>query len=184
MALGRLRAGSRDALFRTVSVIPAVHDYLARMRFITQPDYGNGVAVTPARQVDRRLAAGVGLALGQPRVSTPDGAESMLDDHLGDGWVLLALGDGAEAATLRAEPYWSGLEARRVRVTRGGASTNHAGFAATLIDRDGMLALAHLTTPHWVVVRPDRYVAAVFTAETELAVVEGLKPFVDPELKE
>ena len=183
MARGRLRAGSRDALFRLVSVIPAVHEYLARMRFITPPDYRNGVAVKPARQVDRRLAAWVGFALGQPRVSTPGGAESMLDDHLGDGWALLALGDRAATAPLRAEPYWTGLEARRVRVTRGGASTDEAGSVATLIDRDGMLALGDLTTPHWVVVRPDRYVAAVFTAATEQAVVEALKPFVDPELR-
>ncbi|MDF1477679.1 FAD-dependent monooxygenase [Leifsonia sp. H3M29-4] len=173
MAVGRVRAGARDALFRTVSVVPAVHEYLARMRFITPPDYRNGVAVPASRDIDRRLAAWVGFALGQPTVAAADGRTSPLDDHLGEGWALVELGGGAEASP--TDPYWAALGTQYVRLTREAAS------ASALHDTVGMLALPDLQQPHWVVVRPDRFVAAVFTRGSERAVIRALRAYVDPE---
>jgi 3-(3-hydroxy-phenyl)propionate hydroxylase len=182
MAVGGVRAGTRDALFRAVGVIPAVHDYLARMRFITPPDYRNGVAVPPSRRIDRRLAPWVGFALAQPNVVGSDGRTAPLDDHLGDGWALLRL-DGGPTPALDAgiDPYWAALGARRLRLTRTPSAVDAPGAEAAFVDVDGALAIEHLSTPHWVVVRPDRYVAAIFTAESEASVISALRPFVDPQ---
>lgn len=182
MAVGGVRAGIRDALFRAVGVIPAVHDYLARMRFITPPDYRNGVAVPPSRRVDRRLASWVGFALAQPNVVGSDGRTSLLDEHLGDGWALLRLDGGPiAAAAAGTDPYWAALGARRVRLTRAPSDAGDAGAEESFVDADGVLAIDLLATPHWVVVRPDRYVAAVFTAESEASVISALRPFIDPQ---
>jgi 3-(3-hydroxy-phenyl)propionate hydroxylase len=182
MAVGGVRAGTRDALFRAVGVIPAVHDYLARMRFITPPDYRNGVAVPPSRRVDRRLASWVGFALAQPNVVGPDGQTAPLDDHLGDGWAVLRLGGASTLAVAAGtDPYWAALGARRLHLTRTPSDAEGGISEATLVDVDGMLAIEHPATPHWVVVRPDRYVAAIFTADSEASVITALRSFVDPQ---
>ena len=179
MAVGAVKTNVRDIAFRTVSLIPAIHRYLGSMRFISPPDYRNGVAIKAGRDVDRRLAASVGFALSQPSVTGPDGATTPLDAHLGDGWSLLTL-EAVSPSAHRPDPFWSLLGARRLGLA--GTQVPPAGqdSAPLLLDARRVLAVPHLGKPHTLVVRPDRYVAAVFTDDSEQSVIQSLRSYVNP----
>ncbi|RAN79193.1 hypothetical protein B5P43_14775 [Bacillus sp. SRB_336] len=179
MAVGALRTNVRDVAFRTVSMIPAVHRYLGAMRFISPPDYRKGVAIKAGRDIDRRVAAWVGFALSQPSVRDREGSTSALDAHLGDGWSLLTLdAEGGRCAT--HNPFWSALDARRLHLAGKPPTSTEGARDPLLVDADRVLAVPGLAKPHTVVVRPDRYVAAVFTQESEQSVINQLRSYVDP----
>lgn len=180
MAIGGARTRVRDLAFRFVSIVPGVHRYLSQMRFITPPDYSNGVAVRPSG-VEKALAGWVGLALSQPTVADASGDQSGLDSHLGSGWAVLALGPAQGDAFSGLDPYWSGLQARQIRLLSRAAAAVAAG---DLVDRTGSLAGAvELAETHYVVVRPDKYVAAVFTVAGESRVIAALRQFDDPKVQ-
>lgn len=179
MAVGGFRTNLRDIAFRTVSLIPAVHRYLGSMRFITPPDYRNGVAIKSGRDVDRRVAAWVGLALSQPSVTDEDGVSAPLDAHLGSGWALITL-QARSARAVRGNQFWCSLGARRLRLAAHPPASPGNGNEPLLIDGGRVLAVSGLAKPHTVVVRPDRYVAAVFTEHSEQAVINKLRSYVDP----
>lgn len=179
MAVGALRTNVRDVVFRTVSLIPAVHRYLGSMRFITPPDYRNGVALKPGRDVDRRLAAWVGFALSQPEVTDQDGRTAPLDAHLGHGWSLLTL-EAESAPSTKPDPFWASLGAGRLRLAGIPDSRTEEEHAAPLLDVGRVLAVPGLAKPHTLVVRPDHYLAAVFTDESEQSVIHKLRSYVNP----
>lgn len=188
MATGTVRPWARDLAFRALSTVPAVHRYLAGMRFITPPDYRDGVAVPSAGELGPVLTGWVGKGLWQPPVSGPDGQVTGLDAALGDGWALLAIGPGADPFTGR-DRYWEAIGARLVRLLPAGAADAAAAEGGTtagatghleVVDRDGLLTgpAQSLVAPAYLVVRPDRYVAAVFQAPDESRVVAALREFV------
>jgi 3-(3-hydroxy-phenyl)propionate hydroxylase len=115
----------------------------------------------------------VGRALSQPRVQTATGERSGLDGHLGRGWALLELGAAGEVAR---EPFWTG--ARRVRLLP--RDEEYVG-GDDLVDITGSLVdPAHpLARPHVLLVRPDRYVAAVLTSTSAARVLAELRTYVD-----
>lgn len=152
------------------------------MRFITPPDYRNGVAIKAHRDIDRRLAAWVGRALSQPTVADEDGSVAPLDSHLGSGWALITVGAGS-TGTSGVSQFWSLLDARQIRLTGNSHVSRGNGDERLLVDTDEVLAVPGLGTTHTVVVRPDRYVAAVFTEHSEQAVINKLRSYVDPLLR-
>lgn len=181
MAVGAVRTNMRDIAFRAVSLIPAAHRYLGSMRFITPPDYRNGVAIKAERDVDKRVGAWVGFALSQPTVSDEQGSEAGLDAHLGSGWSLLTLqAEGTGAAVV--DPFWSELGVSRFRLTGKPSASATGAKEAQLVDAGRVLALPGLTKTHTVLVRPDRYVAAVFTEQSEPKVIDQLRSYVNPRL--
>ena len=165
----------RDAVFGLARLVPPAHAYLSSMRFITPPNYADGLTVAPAPDVDPALAAMVGTSLSQPTVADASGARTPLDHLLGPGWAVLHLGP---EGTIARDPYWNG--AARLRLCAAGA-TEASTRPDALIDPTGLLVdTAHpLSVAHAVVVRPDRYVAAVFTAGSERQVVDGLRSYLD-----
>ena len=171
MAVGTWKPRLRDAAFRALRLIRPVHRYLASMRFITPPDYRDGAAVEPASGVDARLRAMVGLALSQPEVALPGGGNEMLDRLLGDGWALIELGGGAEAA--RVSPFWLGIGASMIRLAAPGEPAGDR-----LVDPSGLLAQGGFSEPHFLLVRPDRYVAAAFTAASEAETIRALSTYL------
>jgi len=178
MARG-IAAIARDVVFTVAKLVPPVHNYLSSMRFITPPDYAAGVAVAPGRDVDRRLAGTVGKAMSQPQVETLEGVTSLLDEHLGTGWAILELGTAATGPVAR-DPFWG--EIPRVRLLPRGYHRSPEETGPTdLTDLAGAFVdpVHPLAEPHAVVVRPDRYVAAVFTAADEARVVAALRNYVD-----
>ncbi|HEY3465481.1 MAG TPA: FAD-dependent monooxygenase [Amycolatopsis sp.] len=159
----------RDAVVRTVSLVPRVREFLANMRFIAPPDYTAGVSVA-ARGVTFGTVT-VGRALSQPVVRDATGAERGLDAHLGRGWALLQIG----APALAADAYWDAIGAKRLCILPPGSEPSDG----VVTDTTAVLTAGAGTRPVFVAVRPDRYVAAVFDADGEHRVVEHLRAFID-----
>lgn len=186
MAVGTMRTRLRDAAFRAVSVVPWINDYLRNMRFIAPPNYAAGVAV-PAPSRESPLADVVGRPLGQPTVTFPDRTTGGLDRALGGDWALVQIGDGAGIDARRG--YWGGLEARQVRVLPAGARLpvrhEEDGVVTVVEHADSVVSLwgeasaagAHAVT---LLVRPDKYVAAVITPGDEDRIVAALRTYEAP----
>lgn len=185
MAIGATRTRLRDILFRAISVVPPIYDFLRYMRFITPPNYAHGVAVR-ASSPRAPLANAVGRQVAQPTVAFPDRETGGLDRALGADWALVQIGASGNVDT--RDPFWTGLGARRVRVLPTGSE--FAGVAADDVvevveTEDTVVSLcgearaagAHAVT---LLVRPDKYVAAVIVPGDEQRVITGLRDFEVP----
>ncbi|MDH6219612.1 bifunctional 3-(3-hydroxy-phenyl)propionate/3-hydroxycinnamic acid hydroxylase [Streptomyces pseudovenezuelae] len=154
------RARLRDLLVRTAMRTPPGRRYLTEMRYRPDTRVRSGAVV----RLDSPHQSLVGRPLPQPRVlRAPRHEVTRLDDALGRGWSLLGIGvTEADWATATARP---GLpDATHVDVCLDDrAPQDHAGRTG-IADADGRLdALFARLAGHFVLVRPDRLVAAVFT---------------------
>lgn len=183
MAIHPVGTRLRDRVVQLLRKAPAVHNYLANMRFITPPDYSDGVAV-PLEGSSPLPEIVVGRALSQPQVrplqEDLNHAEATgLDAHLGAGWSVIGVGADADLGGL--SPYFTALGAALVHlhgsaestVARGGEKVSH------VVEVEPTITRGHHGAPVYVVVRPDRYVGAVFTADQQSAVVDHLRTFID-----
>jgi 3-(3-hydroxy-phenyl)propionate hydroxylase len=133
------------------------------------------------------MADAVGRPLGQPTVAFSDGTIAGLDRALGGGWALVQLGDGAGADV--RDGYWSRLDARRVRVFPAGTQVvppsvrdhvvNVVETADTVVSLCAEAGSAG-AGPLSLLVRPDRYVAAVITPGEQDRVIAGLRAYEAP----
>lgn len=186
MAVGTMRTRLRDAAFRAVSLVPRINDYLRYMRFIAPPNYAAGVAVpAPTRQAP--LAHVVGRPLGQPTVTFPDGTTGGLDRALGGHWTLVQIGDGAGIDARRG--YWGGLDARQVRVLPAGTRRplpQEGDEVVTVVERTDSVvslhgeAVAAGARAITLLVRPDKYVAAVVWPGDEDRIIAALRTYEAP----
>lgn len=183
MATNPVAARARDAVVQLLRKAPPVHDFLANMRFVTPPDYSGGVAVPAGEGSVELPGVTVGRSLGQPVVTDASGGSAGLDAHLGRGWSVLALGADPEAL----DPYFTRIGATVLRLDGPGSAAPAGGP-----DPDGVVRLreerAVLTAglpaePVLVVVRPDRYVAAVLTPAGQARVVGVLRAHVDDRVR-
>lgn len=190
MAIGAVRTRLRDLLFRAVSVVPPVYDHLRYMRFITPPNYADGVAVR-SKSSRSPLADAVGRPLGQPTVAFPGGETGGLDRALRGDWCLVQIGRGARIDT--RNPYWVGLDARHVRVLPAGSAAASAsggdaspdGVLEVVETADTVVSLcgeARAAGAQGVtlLVRPDKYIAAVIAPGDENPVIAGLRTYEAP----
>jgi 3-(3-hydroxy-phenyl)propionate hydroxylase len=154
-------AWARDWVLRGASLAPSVKRWILEMRFKPIPHYQRGF-VAPG-------LPGVGRMLVQPMVEVPDGTAVRLDDVLGPWFAILGFErdplaglDGAELASVdRFRP-------RVIKVVESRAGQRyhrqHCVAEETLVVED-----VHNELRTWfrarggdvVLVRPDRYVAAM-----------------------
>ncbi|WP_461174712.1 FAD-dependent monooxygenase [Arthrobacter sp. Z1-9] len=167
----------RDAAITASGIVPAAKAWLAGMKFLKQPYFADGCVVLPGSEVPKWAAVLVGRSLSQPQVTLSTGDSVQLDTVLGMGWALLhfPLDRGAPFEVKRLDaggngPIGSDDGSRRLAL---------AGVI-TATDTDGAFAAA-AGSGMTLVVRPDRYVAAVTTRHTEQAAFEALSAYV-PEL--
>jgi 3-(3-hydroxy-phenyl)propionate hydroxylase len=165
----RSTARGRDLLFRTVTIAPAVKSWILEMRFKPQPVHRSGFFV-PERATRGRPRT-VGRMFIQPDIEF-DGRTAKLDDVLGLGFVLLGFEcDPAEHLDAAAALALEALDARVVRVIESRAGEVHhrrpARWPGTTVVED----VANELRPWFlrrgadvVLLRPDRYVAAVATS--------------------
>jgi 3-(3-hydroxy-phenyl)propionate hydroxylase len=127
----------RDAALDAVGVIPSLKRWLTGMRFLKQPRYVDGCAVPPPPELKAAAAELWGWSLAQPTVTLSGGERVPLDTVLGTGWALLL-------------PYANGeLEV----VAQSGGSVRVTDPTQSFVAAAGAV----------LVVRPDRYVAALAT---------------------
>ncbi|WP_420036870.1 bifunctional 3-(3-hydroxy-phenyl)propionate/3-hydroxycinnamic acid hydroxylase [Streptomyces sp. cg28] len=111
MKMGRVGGTVRDIAASALNLVPKWKSYFTELRFKPMPRYATGVVVDQATLTPGRARAGfkrggalapftdsagelspVGLQFIQPRVSTADAVNVLLDDVTGDWWTLATWG--------------------------------------------------------------------------------------------
>jgi 3-(3-hydroxy-phenyl)propionate hydroxylase len=147
------------AFFRLAGIIPPLRDYFVGMKFKPVPRFERGFLCADDLKAKDTL---VGRMLPQPDVVDGKGETRKLDDVLGPGFALLAIApSGADDLATLDHPLWARLDANRAALSKEGAS----GDASVVRIQDGpLLHRFNKYAGKILLVRPDRYVAAAFTA--------------------
>lgn len=159
----RLLAALRDAFFGAIRGIPAVRDYILQMKFKPMPRYRAGVVQDSGRAA---LDDRVGRMFVQPLVEKDGGVACKLDDALGAGFALLVRAPAvALPPALASSLERLGCRLAVVALPRSGPApgTRPAAPAGMMLLEDTENALHRwfaAAGAEWVLLRPDRYVAA------------------------
>ncbi|TDD40152.1 bifunctional 3-(3-hydroxy-phenyl)propionate/3-hydroxycinnamic acid hydroxylase [Actinomadura sp. KC06] len=172
MTTDPMRGRIRDGAVRTLLLTPWGRRYLAEMRFRPRAEHTGGLVVRTGTG-DERL---VGTLLPQPRVLVPPSLRPrLLDEVLGDGMALLGTGVGPDdwdrvASALPAPPAIAHID-----VALGDRLPRPHDERQAIADADGRLEAALAgTRGRFVLVKPDRYIAAVFSAAQAAQVATAL----------
>ncbi len=165
MTTDRRKAVLRDAVFQASRAVPALRRYFAEMRFVRPPRVDSGLIV-------RHPEAGplAGSYVPQPLVIRYDGELVPFDRVLGRDWGLVSLGPSKADDSL-AESLVD-LEPRCVRMVSRRTIPSRSGLFEEVSDSQGLLPTSMDT--RYLLVRPDRIIAADFTAAQLPQVLDGL----------
>lgn len=178
MTTSRPRALVRDLVLRAMLRTGRGRRYLADMRFRPRAVHHAGLVVRDRRR-DHVLT---GTQLPQPFVLVPPGLRPRrLDEVLGGDFALLGV-DVPDAAWASVAGWDAlGLPVRKVAAVLGDRLPESNPARLAVADADGALDAALASARgRFLLVKPDRYIAAVFTADqaarahTELTTLLGL----------
>ncbi|WP_406131619.1 FAD-dependent monooxygenase [Streptomyces sp. NBC_00989] len=174
MTTSRPRAYLRDLLVRAALLTGPGRRYLTEMRYRPDTRVRTGAVVRPGRRANPL----VGALLPQPRVLHGPGYRlALLDDVLGTGWSLLGVGlTEADWTCARGAGLPYGTE---VDVLIDDRALGRVTDRPEITDADGGPgAFLQDLAGHFVLVRPDRLVAAVFPPHRAARVGQELRRFV------
>ena len=164
----RLTEIFRDAFFDLIQRLPSVRDYFLQLRFKPMPRYTAGIVVHGGPGAAIAKASPVGRMLMQPRVETADRRQLKLDDAIGPWFTLIGINiDPAAHLDAEDSAFWTHLGARLVQVNKSRRGTHGVApidpDTLVLDDLDGSFRdwLSANPSQELIVLRPDRYVAAV-----------------------
>jgi 3-(3-hydroxy-phenyl)propionate hydroxylase len=161
------RAGIRDLVLGAARHVGPARRYFADLRFKPAPRFAKGFFLP-----DPALC---GAMLPQPFVLTASLERVRLDGVLGHGFALVLVGGGAQRPPLVAD-VWRRLSPRLVRLVLDDRLPRLTDGTEAVADADGRLEAALGTCAgQAILVRPDRYVAAVFDPEDEAKVARELE---------
>ncbi|WP_144140800.1 FAD-dependent monooxygenase [Paraburkholderia sp. BCC1884] len=159
MSTQPLLTAARDHTIAALSLLPTAKEWVVGMRFLKQPHFTKGCVVPPSPDLPAAVSALVGRSLPQPKVVCGEGPVVGLDKALGIGWALLRFKTGREIEILR------GMQSLGERECQ------------TVFDFDD--TFAGLSGGDFVlIIRPDRYVAAVARERTLKISVDALARLV------
>ena len=156
MTTSRSKAALIRWSFAASKMIPPANRYVTEMRFKPPPAYSSGFLQAP------RKGSWLGRLLPQPPVMLPEGAVVPLDDVLGAGFCLIAVGTGPLAFDAFTQPIWDVVGARRIELALDDVNPLPSSTHLSIADVDEKLAATlarHVGDV--LLVRPDRYVAGV-----------------------
>jgi 3-(3-hydroxy-phenyl)propionate hydroxylase len=172
-----VRAWLTQAGFRVLGLSPRAQGYITEMKYKPKPRFAEGFLVPDGRRPGRTL---VGRLFPQPRIETADRRTMLLDEALGDGFCLLAFAADPERAFAgidRSALAAMGIATLCVTPRRWNVGDGDGG-GTTVRDIDGATAAAvEGYDGDLLLLRPDRYVAAVFSGsrpDAMLPAIEGL----------
>ena len=183
-----LLAWLRDRFMLAIKDIHGVRDYILQMKFKPMPRFTEGVV--QGAQQSGPGAALVGRMFIQPRIEREDGRVERLDEALGQGFALLTWQhDLAGAATPALRTLLRRLGCRPVAAARSRSLQAMQLRAATVSgcevieDNENLLHFwFQRAGVDWVLLRPDRYVAALgIAAELEPRLRSFCERFVPPQ---
>lgn len=149
------RAWLRDTVFRVVSVAPPAKRWLAAMRWVKPAKLDGGFVSNP------HGSPRVGQFLPQPGVLDSRGRRHQLDDVLGRGWALVAVGGARQDDATTVAEQLAVLDPVLVRVLPP-QRVPRASPVPEYCDLEGSIASSDQHT--FLLVRPDRIVAAEFSS--------------------
>lgn len=156
MTTSRSKAALIRWSFAASKMIPPANRYVTEMRFKPPPAYSSGFLQAP------RKGSWLGRLLPQPTVMLPEGAVVPLDDVLGAGFCLVAVGTGPLAFDAFTQPIWDVIGARRIELALGDVNPLPSTTHLSIADVDEKLAATLARhVGEVLLVRPDRYVAGV-----------------------
>ncbi|KAA5839818.1 bifunctional 3-(3-hydroxy-phenyl)propionate/3-hydroxycinnamic acid hydroxylase [Pseudomonas chlororaphis] len=170
-----LKASLISWSFRAIGLIPPLRDYFLQMRFKPKPRFVKGLV-----HGDRVMGAvQSGEMFPQPRLEKNDGERVLLDDVIGSGFALIQFGEPQHAslATL-AHPLWEQLQAKRIFIVPANAEAQSILGCVVLRDADGSLANVVSAGSKIVLLRPDRYIAAIFAPGEEGETAESFSSLI------
>ena len=164
----------RDVFFRLVQSMPSVRDYILQLKFKPMPKYRRGLVLSAGAD------PGLGTMFMQPRVAGTDGKTRKLDDLIGPGFCLLGMNvDPAQHMSEADRAFWRrlGTTVCRVNRSRAGAHLTTGTDPDTMLldDIEGRFRdwLEDHAPNDVVLLRPDRYVAAVCRHDGLSAMTRG-----------
>lgn len=166
----RFIAWMRDRFFLSIKNIPRVRDYVLQMKFKPMPRFSEGVVLNSG---DSRRDELVGRMFIQPTVEVTSGQPQMLDNVLGGGFALLSWRcDPLANASPELLARLSQLGCGRFVGVRARSSANEvktatqSGDAAKVVQdmTNSLHFWFHNNQVDWVLIRPDRFVAAAGSA--------------------
>lgn len=171
MTTDRRRAWLRDTAFSLARFAPSVKQYFATMKFVKK------VRLTRGCVADVGDSSGLrGDFLPQPSVIDAHGRVSRLDDNLGRGWSVVAIGrhdgDPFSAFDTSALAHLGPRLVQLLAADRVPRPSAHPQLA----DMDALVPQAG--DPRFLLVRPDRIVAADFGPGEEPRVAQALAPLL------
>lgn len=167
----------RKVFFWAVQKLPSARDYVLQMKFKPLPRYTEGVIVQD--QIARSPA--IGRMFMQPRVERDDGSNVRLDDAIGNWFSIVGVNtDPAAFLDPLERSFWRDQGATLVQVNR---SKRQPGLyevdpeTLVLDDVTGAFRNLKLSRPgdEIIILRPDKYVAAICRGEELNAVSKQLR---------
>jgi 3-(3-hydroxy-phenyl)propionate hydroxylase len=174
----RLTEWFRDLFFKSIQAMPSARDYILQLKFKPMSRYTSGIVV-PLRQPAGK-ADPVGRMFMQPLVDV-DGVTMKLDDVVGPNFVVLGLGtDPSKHLSEENLKFLDQIGARLLHVapSRAPLATDNPGPGVLRVeDLQGKFRDWRMKHPNWnfIVVRPDRYVAAIGDGTEAARLVNSLQ---------
>ena len=144
--------------FLALNVWPPARDYVAQMKYKPPPRFNEGFLIPDGKG----RGTLVGRLLPQPMVRRGDGQEVLLDEVLGNRFVLLLrTSRPAEDFARLRQPVWDDLGAARVALLPADTLFQAAGGIEVITEVTDALDAALADYPDCaLLLRPDHYVAA------------------------
>lgn len=182
----RLIAWVRDQFFMAIRNVPSVRDYVLQMKFKPMPRFSKGVVHPGSTPAKSEL---IGRMFIQPLVEREQGRAEKLDDIVGPRFALLSWRcDALEKAPASLRSRLESLGCDHYIATRSRSAPNEAG-SPLQAGPSGQLIQDLENTLHfwfqgkdidWVLIRPDRFVAAVGTRGESVSVLTAFCDAVLP----
>ena len=149
----------RDAAFLLMSVVPPLKQYVTEMRFKPKPICTEGLFI----DVDPDRKSLVGEMIQQPRVLSEDTSFKLLDHVLGSDFSLVKVGKPEEIQfPPLAKGIWANLNVKKVSAVP---------FDYLPHSQDGEEVFTDVSElfkdfqNKFILIRPDRYIAGIFSEE-------------------
>ncbi|WP_297845572.1 bifunctional 3-(3-hydroxy-phenyl)propionate/3-hydroxycinnamic acid hydroxylase [Pseudomonas sp.] len=168
-----LRARLISGAFALIGLLPPLRDYFLQMRFKPKPRFTKGLVLTEGEA--GKLSCG--QMFPQPMLTDAHGHERLLDNAIGAGFALIQYGDHTRQRIDELQhSFWNHLEAKRILILPEFVKTVPSIPGCTVLhDRQGLLKGILGDSNTFLLVRPDRYIAAIFDKAGETKAAESLQ---------
>ncbi|WP_439852974.1 bifunctional 3-(3-hydroxy-phenyl)propionate/3-hydroxycinnamic acid hydroxylase [Pseudomonas syringae] len=159
------RARLISGVFSLIGLLPPLRDYFLQMRFKPKPRFTKGLVLTEGQAG----SLSSGNMFPQPMLTDAQGLVRLLDDIIGAGFALIQYGDAAQHCVDELQHgFWNHLEARRILILPADAKDIPPVPGCSVVqDADGLLEKILGRSDTVLLLRPDRYIAAIFDKASE-----------------